>query len=354
MKLNCGGFTETLAESELFGHVKGAFTGAHIDKQGILEKVNGGILFLDEIGDLPLSIQVKLLRVLVVGKFNKVGSTKVIETKFRLLSATNQDLEKMVEEKRFRSDLLYRINAVTINLPSLKSRREDIAELVSYFLKKEMKNGKRIKVNEDFYKPLKIYHWPGNIRELKNVIKNVLLMNDNDKELCYFHLPKAIYSAFTIFNEVLSDIYLNFHWSNMISSLYRYNRLIDYLLDENVDEIESNQDIKTDTVVDIFKELAKNISDNNEINEGPITAQEPTDTQTEIEKPLPQIPFNEDGKEISLKEKKTNTEKKELEELAERYHYNIKKIAEIYGQSPPTVYRKLKKYGIPTKPKFED
>lgn len=172
---NCSSIPKEIAESEMFGHRKGAFTGAHQDSLGIFRSAEGGTLFLDEIGDLSLEIQPKLLRFLENGEVRPVGTSLVVNTDIKVVAATNQDLGKMVAEGRFRADLWYRINPITITLPPLRERREDIPLLVQHLLRKfSLKEGKEdISLSRDLVVELMLYSWPGNIRELANVIKQI-------------------------------------------------------------------------------------------------------------------------------------------------------------------------------------
>ena len=175
--LNCAAVAESLAESELFGHEKGAFTGAASRKIGLLELADGGTLFLDEIGDLAPALQAKLLRVLESRRFRRVGGVKEFPTDFRLVSATNRPLQTLVEEDAFRGDLFYRINAVVIDLPPLRERIGDISLLVEHFLGEfRPGDGEAWTIQEEAMRMLESYSWPGNVRELRNVVERVVLL----------------------------------------------------------------------------------------------------------------------------------------------------------------------------------
>ncbi len=176
--LNCGAHTETLLESELFGHEKGAFTGAAKVRRGRLEMANGGTLFLDEIGDIPPKMQVSLLRVLEEKQFQRMGGNQVIETDFRLISATHRDLTQLIREGRFREDFFYRINVIRIDIPPLRDRLDDVAPLADYFLERySRETGKRILgLTQRALGMLMAYHWPGNVRELRNVIERAVVL----------------------------------------------------------------------------------------------------------------------------------------------------------------------------------
>jgi two-component system response regulator AtoC len=176
--VNCGAIPEPLLESELFGHAKGAFTGAITDKAGLFEEANGGTLFLDEIGELPLALQVKLLRALQEGEVRRVGANTARRVDVRVIAATNRDLAADVASGRFRGDLYYRVNVVTIKLPALRERREDIPDLALHFLRQ---TNARLGLSVELIAPaamrlLMEYPWPGNVRELENVIERALVL----------------------------------------------------------------------------------------------------------------------------------------------------------------------------------
>lgn len=180
--VNCGAIPETLIESELFGYEKGAFTGANARKAGRFDRAQGGTLFLDEIGELSLPLQVKILRVLQEKEFERVGGSEVIKADVRIIAATNRDLEKMVEQGEFREDLLYRLKVIPIYLPPLRERKDDIPLLVDYFLdkfSKEINKGKLLMERETL-ELLKNYDFPGNIRELENLIERLIILSSSE------------------------------------------------------------------------------------------------------------------------------------------------------------------------------
>ena len=180
VKVNCAAIPSELIESELFGHERGAFTGAIAKKRGLFEVAEGGTIFLDEIGDMPLSAQAKVLRVLQTGEFSRVGGEKTLRTDCRVVAATNRDLEQMVKDGQFREDLYFRLNVVPIRSPDLKERPEDIALLVESFVRECCdENGLGYKpVDEPVFERLAAYEWPGNVRELRNVVERLVIMSD--------------------------------------------------------------------------------------------------------------------------------------------------------------------------------
>jgi len=173
--INCAALPEPLLESELFGHVKGAFTGATSNKEGLFETASGGTLFLDEIGSMPLSIQGKLLRALQENEIRRVGGTETIKVDVRVLAATNTPLEKLIEEGKFREDLYYRLSVIPIEIPPLRERPEDVMPLVYHVLRQEVGEGKPLpEIDRDVQLILERYKWPGNVRELENALRHAV------------------------------------------------------------------------------------------------------------------------------------------------------------------------------------
>ncbi len=194
VQVNCAALSESLLESELFGHVKGAFTGALQHRKGRFEIAHKGDVFLDEIGDLPMSVQVKLLRVLENKTFERVGESRSISVDVRLITATNKNLPAFIEQEKFREDLFYRINVIPIVLPPLRQRKEDIPHLVDFFIKRLSANNKaNIKgLNPQAMKLFMDYSWPGNVRELKSALEYAFVVADSDL-IKPDHLPDSLY-----------------------------------------------------------------------------------------------------------------------------------------------------------------
>lgn len=192
--VDCAGLTESLVESTLFGHRKGAFTGAQSDRIGLVKLADGGTLFLDEVGEMPLSIQKAFLRVLQERTFRPVGDTREQTSNFRLIAATNRDLDEMVEQGEFRSDLLFRIKTMRILLPPLKQRPEDIRALAMFRIERlcEQYGMAQKAFGSDFFAALESYSWPGNVRELFNILERAIISSGDEKTLYAMHLPRTL------------------------------------------------------------------------------------------------------------------------------------------------------------------
>ncbi|MCX7920236.1 MAG: sigma-54 dependent transcriptional regulator [bacterium] len=206
VSLNCGGIPEHLLESELFGHEKGSFTGAISQKKGLIESAEGGTFFLDEVAELPLSLQVKFLRVLQDKEFKRVGGLENLRADVRLIAATNKDLQEAVRQKMFREDLFFRLNVIPIHLPPLRERKEDIPKLIDRCLTRLSKKSKRKKelvITPAAMQLLINYSWPGNIRELENIIEQLFTLSDSEKILPT-DLPAQIIAAKT--PEMVSEV----------------------------------------------------------------------------------------------------------------------------------------------------
>ena len=203
--VNCGAITETLLESELFGHVRGAFTGAVADRKGVFEQAHGGTVFLDEIGDMPPAMQVKLLRVLQDGEVRPVGGTRAIHTDARVVAATNVDLDRSVAEQRFRKDLYYRLSVIVIHIPALRDRREDIPLLIEQFVRNaSARTGRHVAISPEAVVALTSYRWPGNVRELENTIERLVVFSRGRIELP--DLPDTVLAAPSFEERMFQDL----------------------------------------------------------------------------------------------------------------------------------------------------
>lgn len=205
--VNCGAIPESLLESELFGHVRGAFTGAVRDRLGKFESANHGTIFLDEIGTMPLHLQSKLLRVLQEQEIERVGSTKGVKLDVRVISATNADLDEQVRQGLFREDLYYRLNVIPLHLPPLRERKEDILPLVSHFLEKfrYLMGREVITLNKQALDALEKYQWPGNVRQLENVVERMVALSDDDN-ITVDDLPSEIVEKIEVSRGICLDI----------------------------------------------------------------------------------------------------------------------------------------------------
>jgi DNA-binding NtrC family response regulator len=222
--INCGAMPETLLESELFGHVKGSFTGAFTNKKGLFEVANKGTIFLDEISEMPPTMQVKLLRVLQDKVIRRVGGNEEIPIDVRVIAATNVNLMEAVKSARFREDLFYRLNVINIEIPPLRKRKEDISLLAYYFLDKFNKElGKQVKkISKDAIRMLENYHWPGNVRELENAIARAVTLASDDI-IDVEHLPDSILSIESTFTKIeMSDFDDKFNLENTIDEIRKY------------------------------------------------------------------------------------------------------------------------------------
>jgi len=311
--VNCGALQESLLESELFGHEKGAFTGASGRRKGIFEIANHGTLFLDEIGEASLGIQVKLLRVLETGEFLRVGGERPVTTDVRVIAATNVDLQKAVEQKKFREDLFYRLDVVRLEIPPLRERKEDIPLLVNYFLKRAG-GGRPLKVSPEAMQILKEYSWPGNIRELANTVDQAVALVEGN-----VIVPGCLSDK--IFNEVrktgdttrVVGIPAGGFRPGYRNLVYRLKEMLskeDYLNELSAEELL--------TAYRLVKQLEAKIKS--------------TMSREGIPGPLPP----------SMEE----VEKKVIRETLDYYHGNISNAARSLGVGRNTLYRKIKEYGI--------
>jgi transcriptional regulator with PAS, ATPase and Fis domain len=310
ISVNCGAIPEGLLESELFGHEKGAFTGAIAMKKGYFELADGGTIFLDEIGETPLQTQVKLLRVLESGEFMRVGSGDLRKVDVRIIAATNRDLAKMVRAKHFRKDLYYRLKAITIFVPPLRERREDIPLLLNYFIEESIKeNSVEFKgLTEDAKLIIENYGWSGNVRELKNFVESILVLARGkmvDAQLVKEHLKD-----YEDIQDVSASLPIPVH-----TTVEQAERELIYkaLLSLGV-EI---RDIK-----ELLMNMNRNI--NNQV------------MQSDVEDVL----YQEEVQPIE------NVEKELIKKALVKFHGNKRKAAQALQISERTLYRKLKEYEI--------
>lgn len=353
--VNCGAIPEGTIDSELFGHEKGAFTGATQTRSGYFEVADGGTIFLDEVGELPLPTQVRLLRVLENGEFIKVGSSKVQKTNVRIVAATNVNLFESIKKERFREDLYYRLSTVEIHLPPLRDRNEDIHLLFRKFAADFANKYKMptIRLEDDAVRLLQNYRWSGNIRQLRNVAEQISVLEQkrsiNAKELQEY-LPDAGSNLPAVISEKKKES----DFSNEREILYKV--LFDMKSDLNDLKkltLKLMQNGNTQQVQDENESLIQKIYGNEEED---IDTEELTDEQLEVL----QIPENnqkpespekdkyyfaeeiEEEETLSLQDKELELIKKSLE----RHHGKRKAAAEELGISERTLYRKIKQYNL--------
>ncbi|MBO5849718.1 MAG: sigma-54-dependent Fis family transcriptional regulator [Paludibacteraceae bacterium] len=346
--INCGAIPEGTIDSELFGHEKGAFTSATSDRKGYFEIANGGTIFLDEVGELPLSTQVKLLRVLEAGEYIRVGSSKVQKTNVRIIAATNVNLQKAIQNGQFREDLFYRLNAVPIYIPPLRERKSDILLLFRKFASdfSEKYNMPAIKLTENAQNLLMHYYWKGNIRQLKNVTEQISIIEQNREittEVLQRYLPQeeAIYSPALLLNEQSNNNKKSFSSEREIL----YQVLFDMKKDMNdlkalVNILMQQKDVNIDiqqqpsnALVKIDSVLSQKIE------------RETATTPNRIIQPLDNnIQDTEEYVEenLSLAETERNTIVKALE----KHKGKRKAAAQDLQISERTLFRKIKEYGL--------
>lgn len=328
VSVNCGAIPESLLESELFGHEKGAFTSADDQRIGFFESANNGTIFLDEIGELPLGTQVKLLRVLESGEFNRLGSSKLQKVNVRIIAATNRELEKEVEDGKFRQDLFFRLNSVRISLPPLRKRQQDIPELAEQLAQRTAKKlGFNFKgIDPEAHTILKQLPWSGNVRELKNLIETIITLEKSEyitAEIVTKYIPRALPA-----HEILE--------SNNKTSLVALKKeeedngnnelsLIFKTLLEMKNELSDMRFVMHKLINDIDELKNKNYADSMDVK---------------------QIDTEEEAFEILGTMKLEEIEKQMILRTLDRFDGNRRLTAETLGVSERTLYRKLRDYGI--------
>lgn len=305
VNVNCGAIPEGILESELFGHKKGAFTGAVDNRKGYFEIADGGTLFLDEIAEMPLTTQVKLLRVLETSEFMPIGSERVKKVDVRIIAASNKDLQIEVDAKRFRHDLYFRLKAVTLTIPPLRERREDIGILAEYFLKSyvQKNNIPMPEITKDAFEILNSYYWPGNVRELKNAVESAAALSKN-----------GILTAET-FKPLLSE-----------PPLIEESRNLPVYLHKSFEAVDNKMILGA--LIEIKKDLNELINIAHK-NESEVSSVKPQSSMSVSEV----IPLDE-------------VEKKSIVNALKFTNGNKRKAAKLLKLSERTLYRKIKEYGL--------
>lgn len=340
--VNCGAIPEGTIDSELFGHEKGSFTGAHEARKGYFEVADGGTIFLDEIAELPLSTQVRLLRVLESGEFLKVGSSKVIKTDVRIVAASNVDIPEAIEKGKFRQDLYYRLNTVPILIPPLRKRKDDIFMLFKKFASDfaEKHRMPQLQLTDDALKVLEDYRWPGNIRQLKNVTEQI-----------------SIIETQKVIDADLLRNYLPGDGSNVLPVLYKKQGEDDKMSERDI-LYKVLFDMKKD-IIDLRKAMAEIITKDSSIDESfehrtsqlirkydaDMEAQEETIDDFEIQQAVnPNQYQHSEVIEENLSLEKTEIEL--IKRALEKHKGKRKSAAQELGISERTLYRKIKEYSI--------
>jgi transcriptional regulator with PAS, ATPase and Fis domain len=328
VSVNCGAIPENLLESELFGHEKGAYTSADDQRIGFFESANNGTIFLDEIGELPLGTQVKLLRVLESGEFNRLGSSKLIKVNVRIIAATNRELEREVQEGTFRQDLFFRLNSVRINLPPLRKRQQDIPALALHLAEKISKKlGFKFQgIDPEAQSILMQLPWSGNVRELKNLIETIITLEKTDyltPETVTKYIPRALPAHRIIENNNKTSLV----------SLKKEN-------DEDKNELA----LIFKTLLDMKNEMSDlKFVMNRMLNEIDFMK---NNLYKSADFDIKQVDTEDEAYEILSNYKLDEIEKSMILRTLERFDGNRRLTAETLGVSERTLYRKLKDYGI--------
>jgi transcriptional regulator with PAS, ATPase and Fis domain len=342
--VNCGAIPEGTIDSELFGHEKGSFTGAYDSRKGYFEVASGGTIFLDEVAELPLSTQVRLLRVLETGEFLKVGSSKVVKTDVRVIAATNLDVQHAIQQGRFREDLFYRLNTVPIDIPPLRDRKEDVAMLFRKFSVDfaERNRMPAISLSDDAMSILANYRWPGNIRQLKNITEQISIIESKREisgEILQNYLPDyyesklpALYDAvdqktFATEREILYKIL--FDMKNDVNDL---KKLVFGIMQHGPGATDMHEGH-----AGVIQKLYRDVE--------PVNPEEKVARKFEIIRPQPEnIQDTQEVLEESLS--LTDKERELIIKALEKHHGKRKNAANELGISERTLYRKIKEYNI--------
>ncbi len=340
--VNCGAIPEGTIDSELFGHEKGAFTGATGTRKGYFEVADGGTLFLDEVGELPLTTQVRLLRVLENGEFIKVGSSKVQKTDVRIVTATNKNLIQLIEEGKFREDLFYRLNTVEIELPPLRERQGDIHLLFRKFASDfAQKYGKpAIRLTPEAIAVLESYEWPGNIRQLRNVVEEISVMEEKrliDGETLKKYLPNYRQKLPSVIPHESAHFDFNKDREVLYKLIFDLKKEIDHLKEQV--HLQQNTPMRLHETTVAPK--SKQIDDGVEIIYPGETSTNPANHNFSNHPPIINLQQAEE-ESLSLQDKEIDLIKKALE----KHHGKRKKAAEELGISERTLYRKIKQYNL--------
>lgn len=349
--VNCGAIPEGTIDSELFGHEKGAFTGASGSRQGYFEVADGGTLFLDEVAELPMQTQVRLLRVLETGEFIRVGSSKVIKTNVRVVAATNENMQKAIASGKFREDLLYRLSTVPISLPPLRQRQEDIHLLFRKFANDfaEKYRMPAIRLSEDAVQLIENYRWSGNIRQLKNLVEQISVI-ENKREIDSFtlqpYLPiqdESIFPTVVKSEESISERDLMYKFLfDMKSDLNDLKKLLHEIINQQGSNFHLNKD-QEEVISRLYNDIIP-VKDTNHLLQynTDITSSPTVLGNTTIEPVQDFHDHIEVEESLSLEDREKDLIKKALE----KHRGKRRNAAEELGISERTLYRKIKEYNI--------
>jgi transcriptional regulator with PAS, ATPase and Fis domain len=350
--VNCGAIPEGTIDSELFGHEKGSFTGAHEARKGYFEVVNKGTIFLDEVTDLPLSTQVRLLRVLETGEFMKVGSSTVLKTNVRVVAATNINILDAIRNGRFREDLYYRLNTVPVYVPPLRDRKEDIVLLFRKFASDfaEKYRMPALQLDDEAQKVLEKYRWPGNIRQLKNITEQISII-ENSRMINAQTLAKYIPQ------DNASELPVLFRGEHVSSEFSERDILYKVLFDMKKDvndlkkvvfNIMRNSNAPEDADGENSQSLNKLYENDYEPVSGPLRREASNEPNITI-RPKGDAPLDEPIEDSEVIEETLSIQKKEedlIRKALEKYKGRRNSAAKELGISERTLYRKIKEYGI--------
>ena len=348
--VNCGAIPEGTIDSELFGHEKGAFTGATQARAGYFEVADGGTIFLDEVGELPLTTQVRLLRVLENGEFIKVGSSKVQKTNVRIVAATNVNMQQAIEKNKFREDLYYRLSTVEINLPPLRNRVDDIHLLFRKFCSDfaQKYSMPSIKLSDKAITALTNYHWKGNIRQLKNVAEQLSVLEEDrsiSKEVLKDYLPKAIENLPAIISNKKSDSDFNTEREILYKVLFDMKGDLNDLKKLTLELMQTNNlsDFKKNNEQLIEKVYNKqNFTKEENIEILEVQNNKPNSTKEDYNNDFDYIEEVKAIESLSIQEKELELIKKSLE----KHEGKRKLAAKELGISERTLYRKIKQFNL--------
>ena len=340
--VNCGAIPEGTIDSELFGHEKGSFTGAHEARKGYFEVVNGGTIFLDEVAELPLSTQVRLLRVLETGEFIKVGSSKVIKTDVRVVAATNINVPKAINDGKFREDLFYRLNTVPIFVPPLRNRKEDIHLLFRKFAADfaEKYRMPALQLDEDAINMLSNYRWNGNIRQLKNTTEQISIIEKEHfitTPILQKYLPHGIGSDLPVLYKTSKDKEDFSERDILYKVLFDMKKDINDLKKIVIDIIENGEEINTENNAKLIKQLYRQ-DEIGSVDLNKIEIQQRIDENSD--EPIQHSEVVEES--LSLQKKEIDM----IRQALEKHKGKRKNAADELGISERTLYRKIKEYNI--------